>query len=61
MFKKILLTFLLLGTIVVYSSPTYSEDTELNYTELRDVDNDTFNEYRYKIILVLWRPIDIFF
>ena len=49
MFKKIILTFVLLGSLIAYSSPTYAAETEPTYTQLKVVDAGTFNEFRYKI------------
>jgi hypothetical protein len=49
MFKKIILTFLLFSVITAYSNTAYAADEEPVYTQLRVVDNGTFNEFRYKI------------
>ena len=49
MLKKLILTFLLLTSISSYISPLYAANEEPSYTQLRDVDKGTFNEFRYKI------------
>ena len=49
MFKKILLTLLIFAAPAAYTAPAYAEDNEPVYTQLREVDKGTFNEFRYKI------------
>ena len=49
MFKKIIFTFLLSILTIANFSYSYAAENEPVYTQLRIVDTDTFNEYRYKI------------
>ena len=49
MFKKIVLTMLLFAFTTGFTSPAYADTNEPVYTQLRAVDANTFNEYRYKI------------
>ena len=49
MFKKIICTFLLLAITIAFLEVSYAANDEPVYTQLRVVDADTFNEYRYRI------------
>ncbi len=49
MLRKIFITLLLFMCTTAYNGVAYAENTEPAYTQLRPVDNGTFNEYRYKI------------
>ena len=47
--KKILILLFVALSFWAVSLPAYAEDDISNYTTLREIDKDTFNEYRYKM------------
>ena len=50
MFKRVKLIFLLISLAIAYNSSfTYAANEEPVYTQLRQVDKGTFNEFRYKM------------